>query len=629
MMKHDTQIKLAKAPGLTECRSRLTLLRLVFSAAIMLSAMPGRAAEECVTGFRPPRRRIAVETQDGATSTKALLAARPSTSSLPTKWDSRDEGWVSSVKNQGNVGACWAFAACAVLETQLLKAGRGEWDLSEKNMVNHNGFETGFNDGGNDYYALAYLMRWGGAVAETNDVFVTSPSSWMSSPTLRPALHVQNAVWVPGRSGVTDNTTLKAAIKTYGAVSTSIFWDGSYESTSNYYCDVSKACNHAITVIGWDDSYPASNFKTAPAGDGAFIIKNSWGKSSGNKGFWYVSYYDCNFAMMEGTVFIPAADGEDYDAVYGYDVLGAINVTGNYDLNTLEAAVFTSAWNEEIAAVGVYSNIEDNFYEVSVWTNVTRTTATKSPDPLAGGALAAKTSGTIAQAGYATIPLSAAVKIADGTDFAVVYRQKGTRHPHIFCCSDTDGDGNYYARVDARTGNTYWGRVSFGATNWTDLAVHAAYSNSIACLKAYTRSTVAASDAPSESDDGAAALEWLAETNATLYAETAGTFGAFAGLVGANGCSLYSSWLAGFNPANPEDGKLKLSIAVTNSTPYLTWTPNLGPSARTYTIFGSEDISSPVWEEVTDLEMTTAKYFKISISSKQNTISSPYNNLTQ
>lgn len=565
-------------------------------------------------GFRPPRGRIAIESQDCAASAKTLLAARPSTSSLPSRWDSREQGWVSSVKAQGGVGACWSFAACAVLETQLLRTGRGEWDLSEKNMVNLHGFEAGPNDGGNDYYSLAYLMRWGGAVAESNDVYRSSVSSWTSSPRLAPILKVQNVVWVPGRKSSTDNTTLKTAIKTYGAVSTSIYWGGSYESSSNYYCSVSKDCNHAITVVGWDDSYPAANFKTAPSGNGAFLIKNSWGTGSGDKGFYWVSYYDKNFAMQEGTVFIPATDAENYDAVYGYDTLGAINVTGNSDENTLEAAVFTSAWNEEIAAVGVYSNIDGNTYEVSVWTNVTRTTATVSPNPLAGGALAAKASGMISKAGFATIPLPVAVKIADGTNFAVVYRQTGRKHPHIFCCSDSYSDGTPYAIVEASAGNTYWGSVGSGVTNWTDLAVHSTYPNSIACLKAYTRSTVAANDAPAESLDGSAALEWLAETNATLYAETGATFGASAGLVGANGRSLYASWLAGFDPANPEDGELKVEITVTNNVPHLTWTPDLGGTARTYTILGSETISSPVWEEVTDLETTKAKYFKVTIS---------------
>ena len=561
-------------------------------------------------GFRPPRGRIVVEQQTEATRAGARLAARTSFSSLPTKWNSRDEGWVSSVKRQGSVGACWAFAACATIETQLLKAGRGEWDLSEKNMVNLHGFEAGPNDGGNNYLALAYLLRWGGAVAETNDVYSISIYSWTASPRLRPALRIQNVVWVPGRNSVSDNDTLKKAIKDYGAVATSIYWSGTYESTSNYCCGVSKDCNHAVAVVGWDDNYPAGNFKTAPSGNGAWLIKTSWGKGYGDKGYYWVSYCDKNFAMLEGAVFIPATEDENYDAVYGYDTLGAIGVTDDNDENTLEAAVFTSAWNEEIAAVGVYSNIESNRYAVSVYSNVMRTTSTDSPNPLANGALASTVSGTLATAGFTTVHLPEAVKIADGTNFAIVFEQKGSRHPHIFCCSDTYDDGSYYAIVDAKVGNTYWGKVAFGATNWTDLATE----DCIACLKAYTRSTVAVMDAPSESDDGTETLAWLAETNATLYAETSETFGAFAGLVGSNGRSLYASWLAGFDPANAEDGELEIYISMTNNIPYLNWKPDLGSSMRKYTVYGTETLSPQNWQPVEDMKSTAAKYFKVTIS---------------
>ena len=68
------------------------------------------------------------------------------------------------------MGTCWTFAANAVIETQLLRTGRGEWDLSEKNMALLSGFKGDWNSGGNNDMAAAHLLRWSGAVMETNDV---------------------------------------------------------------------------------------------------------------------------------------------------------------------------------------------------------------------------------------------------------------------------------------------------------------------------------------------------------------------------------------------------------------------------------------------------------------------------
>ena len=61
---------------------------------------------------------------------------------LPQRWDSREHGWITPVRNQGYVGACWAFAALASTEAHLLKWGQGSYDFSEKKMVNLNGYAS-------------------------------------------------------------------------------------------------------------------------------------------------------------------------------------------------------------------------------------------------------------------------------------------------------------------------------------------------------------------------------------------------------------------------------------------------------------------------------------------------------
>ena len=45
------------------------------------------------------------------------------TRDLPSKWDSRDQGWITSVKNQNPYGSCWAHAAMGSVEAYMIKNG--------------------------------------------------------------------------------------------------------------------------------------------------------------------------------------------------------------------------------------------------------------------------------------------------------------------------------------------------------------------------------------------------------------------------------------------------------------------------------------------------------------------------
>ena len=58
-----------------------------------------------------------------------------------------------------------------------------------------------------------------------------------------------------------------------------------------------------------------------PPGDGAFLIKNSWGTDFADQGYLWVSYYDASFGKALA-VFNGVASADDYDAIYQYDALG-------------------------------------------------------------------------------------------------------------------------------------------------------------------------------------------------------------------------------------------------------------------------------------------------------------------
>ena len=607
-----------------------TFLR--FAAMICTAAISMAAVGDDVrpTGFRPPPYKIKITKAESAKNSAKRLKA----TSLPASWDSRDRGWVTPVKDQNPLPNCWAFAANAVVETQILKAGLGEWDLSEKNMVSicdfyFNWYDNDpYNDGGDYTMATAYLLRWGGPVTETNDKYRYSVSEWEANPSkpFDPVLHIQNVICIPGRTNISDNATLKTAIMKYGAVGVPMCFDKSFlNSNGAYYKSYEDWLHgHAVAVVGWDDNYPVTNFLSncRPSSAGAWIAKNSWGDSYGDDGYIYISYEDKSCAMGDNTsyVFIPATEEENYTAVYGYDKLGPIYDFGEaFGSYNLQAAVFTSAWNETLAAVGVWSSIDGNPYRITIYTNVTR----NAESPIENGIVACTQIGTLPHAGFSTIPLSTTLPLADRTNFTVVYEQTGSNFSH---CADCQCDG--YAEADHPAGCTYLGRVADGETLWYDLTELdiAYYSDNECdapaafCLKAYTRSTVAAKadDAPGETADGTEALAALAATNALAYAQHGETFGAFANIVGANGRTLWANWLAGLDPSNPNDD-FTLSIAVTNGVPSLSWTPDLG-TARTYTIWGCRDFPpTGGWSEVPKdkLSTTTNRFFKVTLENSQ------------
>ena len=411
---------------------------------------------------------------------------------LPAQYDLRTTGKLTPIKNQETSGCCWAFATYGSLESCLLPGAI--WDFSENNLKNNSGFDLDPNTGGGTFVmSTAYLARWGytttktfkngaGPVLEGQDPY--DPNS-VTSPNFPPVLHVQQVAFLPAREDASDNTAIKQSVMTYGAVAVSIYASdgmcGSYNdgffnpSTSAYYFYDYAYANHAVCVVGWDDNYAASNFATAPPGNGAFIVRNSWGTDWGDNGYFYVSYYDSVFAYDTNAVYYDAEPTSNYLHNYQYDPLGMCNRYGFYNTSTAWGAnVFTAQATELVTAVGLYASDPEMTIQVSIYTNPT------SGSPLSSSGPATTQTFTPTYAGYNTLVLTNPVQLTTGETFSVVVQYVGPPSEE-WPLPVQDQEYGYSSKATAKPGQGYY---SEDGTDWYDWAVDA--PNTSNCIKAFT-----------------------------------------------------------------------------------------------------------------------------------------------
>jgi C1A family cysteine protease len=418
-------------------------------------------------GFRPAP--LALPTMTAADLAFNLSPA----DTLPSSYDLRTLGKLSPVGNQGQCGCCWAFATMGSLESNLLPDVVASF--SENNLKDTNGFDYGWNGGGNRDMATAYFARWSGPVDSSADPF--NPNSGVSPANLPPSKHVQEVLYLPDRSNATDNNAIKQAIMTYGAVFTNFYMDQSAlflsGSSTTYYNPGGSAPNHAVDMVGWDDNFDKSRFKTPAPGNGAFICRNSWGTSFGEGGYFYVSYYDKWTGRGGGnTVFDDAEATTNYKQIYQYDPLGCVESIGFGSAKQLWFSnVFTAKTPDNVAAVSFYTLAPNTSYTVYVYNNATS-------GPITAGTAHTTDSGSFSAPGYHTVALSNPITLTANQKFSVVV--------------EVSANSNYLAPVQARvpgytsqataaTGRSY---VSADGKTWSDLT--AMQPNMSVCLKAFT-----------------------------------------------------------------------------------------------------------------------------------------------
>ena len=444
---------------------------------------------------------------------------------LPSKYSMVDRGYLPAVRNQGSEGSCWAHAGMAMAESSMIKQGyasASSVDYSEKHLAwfavgatapqgdslygdfSGLGAPTAYSAGGNMVDIMFTMMSWIGAEEESNVPYADFNSGVDESYRYHSYAHLQNVNLYDEK----DINSIKEAIMRDGAVQISYYASSNYLTKNSgeytaYYCPNGYTSNHSITVVGWDDNFSKSNFRTGgtPNNDGAWLCRNSWGSTWGTSGYFYLSYNDATVGEFASLTMEPTTN---YGSIYQYDG-GCLRQNGYiYSTSRVShtnigggANVFTADKNDEITAVSFYSAEAGWNYTINVYTGLTGST----PDT---GTLAksAVISGTQEYAGYHTVDLPVSVPVKAGEKFAVAV--------DLY-----DKNGKHYVITDRYSPSTGLSFYKFYNT-WSDCTTK--YKSNVR-IKAYTKAvkTTVPQNVTASAGDNNVKLTWDKVDGATNY----------------------------------------------------------------------------------------------------------------
>jgi Papain family cysteine protease len=232
-------------------------------------------------GGRPPanpfltRRRVGL----GFLASDGLGVAAPrapQARSAAVDWRQRwNWRWITTIRDQGPCGACWAFADTALVEA-MVRIEHSVWTTRSEGDV-HDGMGHRCDDADWPEVALEWIRRHG----------IADPGVW--------PYHTDDAAYRPAadRTGRTVNLSAAATplgetedqktwLDTVGPVVAVLeVWDDFYGLGSGVYHKLKTATYsglHAVLVVGYDDAARC------------WIVKNSWGTWWGDHGFGRIGY---------------------------------------------------------------------------------------------------------------------------------------------------------------------------------------------------------------------------------------------------------------------------------------------------------------------------------------------------
>ncbi len=419
---------------------------------------------------------------------------------LPSSYNSVDYGYVTSVKDQGGTGTCWAHATLSSCESSMIinNGYDTDLDLAEIHLayamyhtkadkmgmfdsyMNFDSNKTYLDEGAFASDTLITLANQQGVVKETaNHGQFSSEKLGMLNPENfeiynTEALYAFNEAIVTNgyKIPIVNRDLVKQYIMKYGSGTLDYNSSDKYynSETSTYYCYDSYAfSDHCVAIVGWDDGFPKENCTVngyTPKEDGAWLFKNSWGTDQGNDGYMWISYEDKSLVNYP-ILFYELTSSDTYTNTYQYDDMFKEyfldDGTGNIMFvgGAYMANVFTAQKdNETLEAVSFYTSNDKLDYTVNVYTGV------EGKETPANGTLKATVSGEDLTMGYHTIKLNEPVALEKGEKFSVVVNIKDNQYADRGVYVNIDSVTYRYETKVSDYGESFF---SLDGENWDDL----------------------------------------------------------------------------------------------------------------------------------------------------------------
>jgi len=370
--------------------SSALILSLILSVSLALLSLPSAAEEgEFPTGY------IHID-EDVETPVLSGTSGLRNAARTDRAYSSVTEGRTGKVKNQLSYSTCWVMsmmtcaeisyreneglssvldlsameAACFVYRTSNDPLGRASKDTITVSPASK------ILGGGNIYYAMYSAAAWDNAAADSSMPFTSANATKAingeagKETDYEAVARVQDVQMLNIKDLTTEERiqAIKDLVYRYGAVSSSLYYKQStpYQNAkygTYYYNADDMTPNHMVTIVGWNDDFPASYFGTnVPETDGAWLVQNSWGSGyyltdgdtdpakSGTDGYVWISYCNKSWSTLLAAYDYVSADRYQNNYMYdggvsthyysGLTQVGAVYEVNASDRERLDAASF-------------------------------------------------------------------------------------------------------------------------------------------------------------------------------------------------------------------------------------------------------------------------------------------------